>query len=292
MNKVLQATSAGAKILPIIQKVSEIDPKSSSGISQGLDISSGEAVHFQQVSFSYASRSGQPALLGLNLCIPRQKMTAIVGPSGSGKSTLIALLERFYDVDDGQILLAGKDIREYNPAYLRSQIGLVTQDSVLFSGTVFDNVIYGLVGTPYENASRAEQLAMVEEACRNAHAYDFVMSMGGFDAEIKQDSISVGQRARLNIARACIKKPALLLLDEATASLDADSEMAVHSAVRAMTAYSTVVVVAHRLQTVRDADKVSRLQLRCYCQLLTLLPHRSPSSLLAKSLTRVLTTSW
>ena len=174
-------------------------------------------------------------------------MIALVGPSGVGKSTLLSLLLRFYDPQQGRVLVDGADVRTYQYRTLRRQIGIVPQEPVLFSTTVADNIAYGR-----PDATRAE----IEQAARQAEAHDFIASMtGGYDARIGERGamISGGQRQRLALARAFLKNSAILILDEPTAALDAETEAAVLRALERLRQNRTVFVVAHRLSTVRDA---------------------------------------
>jgi subfamily B ATP-binding cassette protein MsbA len=182
------------------------------------------------------------------------QVVAVVGLSGAGKTTLSNLIPRFYDVSEGVILVDGVDIRDVSLASLRSQIALVTQETVLFDDTVAANIAYGAPG-----ASRAD----IEAAARAAHAHDFIMQMaGGYDATIGErgQRLSGGQRQRLAIARAILKDCPLLVLDEATSALDAESELLVQDALVNLMKNRTTFVIAHRLSTVRRADMILALE--------------------------------
>ena len=179
---------------------------------------------------------------------------ALVGPSGAGKSTLLNLLPRFYEVTGGAITIDGLDIRDVTLASLRGQIGVVTQQTILFNDTVRHNVAYGRL-----DASEAE----IIDALKDAHAYDFVMAMPqGLDTLIGEQGVrlSGGERQRLAIARALLKDPPILILDEATSSLDSESEREVQQALDRLIVGRTTLVIAHRLSTVRNADRIIALE--------------------------------
>jgi len=204
------------------------------------------------VVFAYPTRAKFNILNGYSLRVEAGQMVALCGPSGSGKSTIISLIERFYDPQSGMLTLDGVDIKTLNVRWLRSQLGLVGQEPVLFVGTVAENIAYGKPG-----ATREE----VQEAATMANAHDFVVAAGGYDAPVGErgGSLSGGQRQRLAIARALLRAPRLLLLDEATSALDGESERAVQSALGALHG-TTALVVAHRLSTVRTAATIHVLQ--------------------------------
>ncbi|MAS05773.1 MAG: ABC transporter [Xanthomonadales bacterium] len=205
---------------------------------------------FSGVTFAYPSRPDEPVLKHLDFEVNPGETVALVGPSGAGKSTIFQLILRFYDPDSGRVLIGGHDIRDYDPTDLRAALGLVSQDVVLFSGTAAYNLRYG----------RPEALdEQVRDAARLAQAHDFIHALPeGYDAFLGERGIrlSGGQRQRLAIARALIKTPSILLLDEATASLDAESERLVQQAIDEASRDRTVLVIAHRLATVRRADRI------------------------------------
>ena len=203
---------------------------------------------FDNVDFDY--EEGLPLLRDINLRLAKGEVVALVGPSGAGKTTLAQLIPRFYDVSAGRIRVDGVDIRQVKLSSLRAQIGIVTQETILFNDTVFNNISYGQQG-------RTE--AEVVEAATAALAHDFVLAMPeGYQTMIGErgQRLSGGQRQRLAIARALLKNPPLLILDEATSELDTESEMLVQKALANLMAGRTVLVIAHRLSTVRRADRI------------------------------------
>lgn len=208
------------------------------------------SVNFDSVAFAYPSRPDEPVLRGLSFEVHAGETVAIVGPSGAGKSTLFQLLLRFYDPDSGRIRLGGVDVRELDLAELRRRLGVVPQDVVMFSGSAADNIAYGSPGAAAEVIARAARSAHADEFLeRWPERYETFLGERGM-------RLSGGQRQRIAIARALIKQPPLLLLDEATASLDAESERLVQDALNDISANRTVLVIAHRLATVRRADRI------------------------------------
>jgi ATP-binding cassette, subfamily B, bacterial MsbA len=208
-----------------------------------------EAIEFADVRFSYGGPES-PTLEQLNLTVGAGQTVAIVGRSGAGKTTLVNLIPRFYDVTGGRILIDGVDIRDVTLASLRSQIGMVTQETVLFDDTVAANIAYGRPA-----ASPAE----VEAAARAAHAHDFIVRLdNGYQTVIGErgQRLSGGQRQRLAIARAILRNSPILILDEATSALDTESEMLVQDALATLMLNRTSFVIAHRLSTVRRADVI------------------------------------
>lgn len=205
-------------------------------------------VSFKDVSFSY--KKGTEVLSGINFDIQSGKVAAIVGPSGSGKSTLINLILRFYDPSSGKIMIDGNDIRKVTLHSLRKQIGIVPQDTMLFSGTISDNIKYGM-----PDASTSQ----IESAAKNANAHDFIMALPmGYETQAGERGamLSGGQRQRIAIARAILRDPKILILDEATSSLDTESERLIQDALQRLISGRTTFVIAHRLSTVQNADTI------------------------------------
>ncbi len=206
-------------------------------------------VVFQDVSFKYSENQSYVLKnISLNICVG--EYVALVGTSGVGKTTLCTLIPRFYEVTEGEILLDGRNIRDIRLHSLRSNIGIVQQDVYLFAGTVADNIRYGK-----PDASREE----IIDAARKANAHDFVMSLpDGYDTDIGQRGVKLsgGQKQRLSIARVFLKNPPIIIFDEATSALDNESEKAVQDSMERLTANRTMLVIAHRLSTVRNAHRI------------------------------------
>lgn len=209
------------------------------------------AIMFDRVSFSYEGNGeGREILRGIDLEVKRGEVLAVVGSSGAGKSTLVHLIPRFFDISGGRLLIDGQDVRDVTLSSLRSQIGIVTQETILFNDTVRNNIAYGR-----PNVSQKE----VESAARAALAHDFIVALtSGYDTVIGERGVllSGGERQRLAIARALLKNSPILILDEATSALDSESEALVQSALHNLMAGRTVFVIAHRLSTVRRADRI------------------------------------
>ena len=207
-----------------------------------------DKIVFKGVGFSY--EEGRQILSDINLEIPKGKMVALVGQSGSGKSTLVDLIPRYYDVCEGQIFLDGSDIRDFKVKDLRSLIGNVNQEAILFNDTIFNNIAFGVEGATMEQ---------VIEAAKIANAHDFIMEKEeGYMTNIgdRGGKLSGGQRQRISIARAILKNPPILILDEATSALDTESEKIVQEALDRLTSTRTTVVIAHRLSTIKNADLI------------------------------------
>ena len=205
-------------------------------------------IEFKGVSFSY--EEGKEVLHDIDLSIPKGKMIALVGQSGSGKSTLVDLIPRYYDVQEGTITLDGKDIRDFKVKDLRSLIGNVNQEAILFNDTIFNNIAFGVEGATMEQVIAAAKIA-------NAH--DFIMEKeDGYNTNIgdRGGKLSGGQRQRISIARAILKNPPILILDEATSALDTESEKIVQEALDRLTSTRTTIAIAHRLSTIKNADEI------------------------------------
>jgi subfamily B ATP-binding cassette protein MsbA len=205
------------------------------------------SIECKNISFSYGNRT---ILKDINLSIPTGKMVALVGPSGGGKSTLMDLIPRFIDPQQGHILFDGVDIKTLKMDSIRSQMGVVNQDSILFNDTIFNNIAFGR-----PNATEAEVLA----AAKIANAHDFIQETDqGYQSNIGDRGLKLsgGQRQRLCIARAVLANPPIMLLDEATSALDTESEKLVQDALNKLMENRTSLVIAHRLSTIQRADKI------------------------------------
>lgn len=207
-----------------------------------------DEIRFQGVSFSY--EDGKEVLHNIDFTVPKGKTVALVGQSGSGKSTLVDLIPRYYDVNEGAITLDGTDIREFRVKDLRSLIGNVNQEAILFNDTIFNNIAFGVEGATMEQ---------VVAAAKIANAHDFIMEKEeGYQTNIgdRGGKLSGGQRQRISIARAILKNPPILILDEATSALDTESEKIVQEALDRLTSTRTTIAIAHRLSTIKNADEI------------------------------------
>ena len=214
---------------------------------QKPDVTNGDIV-YDHVSFSYDPE--KPLLTDIDFKVPGGQMFAIVGPSGSGKSTVVNLIPRLYDVLGGSVRIAGVDVRDFDLAYLRSCIGVVTQDSYLFNGTIRENLLYA------KEDATPEELA---EACAIANLHDFIASQPqGYDTVVGNRGLKLsgGEKQRLSIARVILKNPKILILDEATSALDSISESAIQDALEVLMQGRTSIVIAHRLSTILKADRI------------------------------------
>lgn len=216
-------------------------------------------IEFKNVSFKYGE---QWVLKDINLIIPKGKTIAIVGQSGSGKSTLVDLIPRYYDVQEGEVLIDGINVKDLGIHDLRQLIGNVNQEAILFNDSFRNNISFGIPESPDypDNPETPEQLQKrIEEAAKIANAYDFIMqSENGFDTNIgdRGGRLSGGQRQRVSIARAILKNPPILILDEATSALDTESERLVQDALERLMKTRTTVAIAHRLSTIKNADEI------------------------------------
>ena len=205
-------------------------------------------ITFNHVTFSYDEH--KPVLEGINLRINKGETVAFVGPSGAGKTTICSLIPRFYDVNSGSITIDGIDVRELTKKSLRSQIGIVQQDVFLFTGTLKENIAYGMLGATGEQ---------IEEAARRAHLEDFIASLPlGYETQIGERGLKLsgGQKQRIAIARMFLKNPPILILDEATSALDTETEQIIQHALSELAQDRTTLVIAHRLATIRNADRI------------------------------------
>jgi ATP-binding cassette subfamily B protein len=241
----MRASGAGERVFALLDRVPLIP------VAEGKSLPAirGE-IQFEGVSFAYPSRPDTEVLHHLNLTLREGEVVALVGPSGGGKSTIASLMTRLYDPKDGAILLDGCDLRELDPSWLRSQIGVVEQDPMLFSTTIAENIRYGRT---------TATLQEIEEAARAANAHDFIVGFPkSYDTEVGERGVQLsgGQKQRIAIARAVLKDPRLLILDEATSALDAESESLVKEALERLMKGRTTLIIAHRLATVKHAHRV------------------------------------
>lgn len=209
-------------------------------------------IDFDHVAFSY--EADQPLLTDIDFTVPGGKMYAIVGPSGSGKSTVVNLIPRLYDVCDGKVTIAGVDVRDIDLYHLRSNIGVVTQETYLFNGTILENLLY---------ARDDATMEQVEEACRIANIHDFIMNQpDGYYTMVGNRGLKLsgGEKQRISIARVILKDPRILILDEATSALDSISENSIQDALEVMMKGRTSIVIAHRLSTILKADRILVVQ--------------------------------
>ncbi len=252
-NSFQQAVGASAAIFQFMDDQDEVIEAKHPRVLRGFK----DNITLEQVSFRYpeGAREGPPIVLSdIDLTIHRGEVVALVGPSGAGKSTLVSLIPRFFDVTGGRILIDGVDVRQASLTSLRAQIGKVTQDTILFNDTVRNNIAYGQPDVPFSR---------VVEAAKAALAHDFIERMPeGYDTFIGEKGfrLSGGERQRLAIARAILKNAPVLILDEATSALDAESESLVQVALGNLMAGRTVIVIAHRLSTVRRANRIVVLE--------------------------------
>ncbi|CAN6359291.1 unnamed protein product [Urochloa humidicola] len=246
-----KAKQSASSIFALIDRKSKIDPSSDNGT---ILVEVAGELELRHVCFSYPSRPEMQIFRDLNLRIPSGKTVALVGESGCGKSTIIALLERFYDPDSGMVTLDGVDIRTLKVSWLRQQLGLVSQEPVLFNDTIRVNIAYGR----QQGGDATEEEIVAAAKAANAHGFISALPEGYSTlAGERGAQLSGGQRQRVAIARAVLRDPRVLLLDEATSALDAESERAVRETLLEAAAGRTTVVVAHRLTTVRGADVIA-----------------------------------
>jgi len=245
----MKAIGAAERVFELMDRVPAIPASGGRVLSQVEG-----RVAFEEVHFAYPSRRDVPVLQGIDLEMAPGERLALVGPSGAGKSTIASLVARLYDPDAGRILLDGVPLSELDPHWLRQNIGTVAQEPILFSTTVADNIRYGRV-----SATPAE----IEEAAKAANAHEFVSRFPqGYATMVGERGIQLsgGQKQRVAIARAVLKNPRILVLDEATSALDAESEHLVKEALDRLMRGRTTLIIAHRLSTVRDADRVLVLE--------------------------------
>tara|TARA_B100000427_G_scaffold105954_1_gene87926 strand:- start:9489 stop:11249 length:1761 start_codon:yes stop_codon:yes gene_type:complete len=241
-----QGLSAGKRILPIIDTKNKIELNTE---SKNLEIMEGE-ISFKNVNFNYLSNLGNEVLKDVNLNIAGGKMTAIVGQSGSGKSTLLSLIPRIYDPLSGQISIDNQDIKKINLSSLRKEISIVDQNTTLFDDSVYNNIKYAKPDATKEEIHKAAELSMCTEFIDNLeNKFDTLIGENGV-------KLSGGEKQRLSIARAFLKNSKIILLDEATSSLDSDTEEKIQKALNLLTTNKTTVVIAHRLSTILNSNKI------------------------------------
>jgi len=255
-----RAATAAAELFKLMDRPSLIDPLDKSG--QCPEAVTGD-IEFEEVSFSYPTRPSTKVLDNYSLKIPAGKTTALVGASGSGKSTIIGLLELWYNPTSGIIKLDGIPIERLKLQWLRKQVRLVQQEPVLFSGSIYDNIVNGPAGTQWEHDDREAKLSRVQEAAKIAFAHDFIMNLlESYDTVIGERGglLSGGQKQRVALARSIISQPRVLLLDGATSALDPHAEQAVQQALDQVSKERTTIIIAHKLSTIRDADNIVVMQ--------------------------------
>ncbi|XP_031285681.1 putative multidrug resistance protein [Pistacia vera] len=246
-----QATIAATRIFEMIDRIPDINSEDEKGKIRAYV--RGE-IEFKEVDFSYPTRPNTPILKGFNLKVQAGKTVGLVGGSGSGKSTVISLLERFYDPVNGNILLDGHQIKRLQLKWLRSHMGLVNQEPILFATSIMENILFGKEGASMEE---------VVKAAKAANAHDFIVKLtDGYETKVGQLGVQLsgGQKQRIAIARALIRDPKILLLDEATSALDAQSEKIVQEALDQASQGRTTIIIAHRLTTIRKANLITVLQ--------------------------------
>jgi subfamily B ATP-binding cassette protein MsbA len=243
-SRIQESTVSGQRIFDILDYPLEMDDSKNAVEIKSFD----NAIEIKNVSFYY--QENKIVLNNISFNINKSEIVALVGPSGAGKSTLVDLIPRFYDVTEGGIFIDGKNIKDIKIRSLRNLIGIVPQETILFNDTIRNNILFGTEGVSEEK---------LIEIARYANAYEFILNTEhGFDTIIGERGLrlSGGQKQRLAIARALLKNPQILILDEATSSLDMESEQLVQEALENLMVNRTSIVIAHRLSTIKNADKI------------------------------------
>lgn len=247
------AFTAAEKIFEVLDRKPKIDANPSAGLR--LNDVEGNAI-IEDGVFSYPTRQNVKILRKLNLSIKSGEKIALVGQSGCGKSTVIQMIQRFYDFDEGSLQIEDQDIKNLNVPFIRSKLGIVSQEPVLFNKTIAQNIMYG-------DNERAVSMEEVLEAAKKANIHSFVSSLPqGYETHVggKGTQLSGGQKQRVAIARAMVRNPSILLLDEATSALDTESEKVVQEALEAAQEGRTSITIAHRLSTIMDVDRIFVLE--------------------------------
>jgi ABC transporter fused permease/ATP-binding protein len=245
-SKIQKTVGSSERLLEILKTAPEIDATKTIGTKTNIN---GKII-FDNVQFEYPTRKDVQVLKGVSFTIAEGEKVALVGPSGAGKSTIVQLLLRYYNIEAGTISIDDKNIQQLPPQELRSNIGIVPQEVILFGGTIKENILYGKI-----EATESE----LTEAARKANALQFIQSFpDGFNTVVGERGVKLsgGQKQRIAIARAILKNPKILVLDEATSSLDAESETLVQEALDELMKDRTTVIIAHRLSTIRKADRI------------------------------------
>ncbi|KAH7309773.1 P-loop containing nucleoside triphosphate hydrolase protein [Stachybotrys elegans] len=254
----LRIRSAGAELFKVIDLGQEAIKTATKLVDAPPDTFRGN-ITLDGVSFRYPARDKVTVLNDLTLTIPAGKTTALVGPSGSGKSTVVGLLLKWYDIASGHIRIGNSPLSEISSKPLRASIGFVQQEPYLFTGTVYENIEYGLAGSLLEQEPPEEKRRLIIEACKVSNAHDFITRLPmGYDTPVgnRGTMLSGGQKQRLAIARAIVKNPSILILDEATSALDVSSESLVQQALDSARRDRTTIIIAHRLTTIKNADQI------------------------------------
>lgn len=249
-SQILKAVGATERMREILGEKPEADIEKASGKTSAIL----GHVQYKDVRFTYETRPEIEVLKGINIEIKAGEKIALAGASGAGKSTIAQLLMRFYDVNEGELLVDGVPSNDYSLHHLRSHIGIVPQEVILFGGSIRENIAYGKLDATDEQ---------IKEAARQANALDFISTFPeGLDTIVGERGVKLsgGQRQRIAIARAILKDPAILILDEATSSLDAESEKLVQGALDVLMQNRTTLIIAHRLATIRNVDRIYVLE--------------------------------
>ena len=254
VNNRLQAADASARRLWELLDLPQENPEAAATTLTDLPPFARE-IEFRDVGFTYPG-GARPVLENISVCVKKGEVVALVGPNGSGKTTLISLLLRFFDPTHGRILIDGRDLARITPQSLRQQIGLVTQDAVVFTGTLRENIAYGADGALDEQIREAARRAHVEEFAQELKVDDHGVLRCGYDAVVSGRTLSGGERQRVALARAILRDPPILILDEATSQVDSESERKIQEAMADVTRNRTTFVIAHRFSTIAHADRI------------------------------------